>query len=502
MKDSLTEEETRRALNQMVKQGIAAQVRLTLTESVFLVAFALLLGASNTVIGVLAAVPAITQLLQIPAVYILDKIGVRKKINLLTQLGNRVGVLLMASVPFIATGAVGIGLLVIAVASQSLFTALGSPGWNSWLRDLVPQDRLGRFFSRRMALSGAVAVAASILGGFFIGYWTDQFPIQPEMGYSILFVFAFLAGLVATYYTSTTPEPRIATRPEKKRFSEIVSEPFQDANFRNLIWFSLVWSFSTALVSPFFPVYLINTFAFPMPIVAMLSALTQLVSIIFFGFWGKYSDRFSNKSVMRVTVPIFMVGTFLWTFGSLAQAYFIALPMMILVHFLTGLSAAGVTLASSNIGLKLAPRRQAPEYLAARGACIAVAGTVAPLVGGVLADFFAFQEIFFSISFVSPGGTTVIHTYHLMGLDFLFLISVALGFLALHRLALVKEAGEVEDRIVIDAILAETRQNVRLLSTVDGLREAFQTPFKIMRRRKPKKKHEMDESRSSSNVNT
>lgn len=54
---SLSAEETDKALSKMVKQGVTSQVKTTLTESVFLVGFALLLKAPNTVIGILAAYP-------------------------------------------------------------------------------------------------------------------------------------------------------------------------------------------------------------------------------------------------------------------------------------------------------------------------------------------------------------------------------------------------------------------------------------------------------------
>jgi len=154
----------------MVKQGTAAQIRVTLTESVFLVAFALLLGAPNTVIGILAAIPSITQFLQMPAVILIEKYKNRRRFNFITQLGNRFGVLFMALIPFISTSEVGIFLLMGALVIQTVFTALGSPSWNSWLKDLVPQNRLGGFFALRMAVMGVVGIIVSVLGGLFIGF--------------------------------------------------------------------------------------------------------------------------------------------------------------------------------------------------------------------------------------------------------------------------------------------------------------------------------------------
>ena len=131
---------------------------------------------------------------------------------------------------------------------------------------------------------------------------------------------------------------------------------------------------------------------------------------------------------------------------------------------------------------------------------MAVAGAIAPILGGVLSDFFANRELFFSITFTDPGGAIVIHTYHVGGLDFLFLISAIIGIFALHRLSLVKETGEVDERVVLEAIAAETRRNVKNISTVDGLRHTFQVPVettrKIVKRRRGRPKKSKTESGS------
>ena len=89
--NQLSAEDSEKGLQNMVKQGAFAQVKNTFTESVFLVGFALFLGAPNTVIGILAAIPSITQLLQIPAVLLIDKFKNRRQLNFITQLGNRFG---------------------------------------------------------------------------------------------------------------------------------------------------------------------------------------------------------------------------------------------------------------------------------------------------------------------------------------------------------------------------------------------------------------------------
>ncbi len=72
VKDTLTEEEIQSGLGAVIKDGLTTQTMVTLTGGVFLVAFALKLEASNTIIGLLAAIPPLAQLIQIPAIYLVE----------------------------------------------------------------------------------------------------------------------------------------------------------------------------------------------------------------------------------------------------------------------------------------------------------------------------------------------------------------------------------------------------------------------------------------------
>ena len=225
-----------------------------------------------------------------------------------------------------------------------------------------------------------------------------------------------------------------------------------------------------------------------LPIVTILVSLTSLVSIIFFRFWGRLSDRFSNKSIMQVSAPLYIIGTVMWTFTSVASLYSLLIPLLIVIHLITGFAAAGVNLASANIGLKLSPKGESTAYLAARGSVVAVAGTGAPLLGGALGDILKRYTLSLTI-IEDPNGLYPL--YSIAGFSFVFLLSAIFGLYALHKLSLVKETGEVDEKIVIDAIVAETRRNVRTLSTVDGLRSTFHIPVSEKEgsdRRKRKKK--------------
>jgi len=140
-------------------------------------------------------------------------------------------------------------------------------------------------------------------------------------------------------------------------------------------------------------------------------------------------------------------------------------------------------------------------FLAAKGVVAAATGSVAPILAGALADFFELHQISISITWISPTGVVVIDAFRLMGLDFILILSILFGILALYRLAYVEEYGEVEERVVLEAIIAETRRNVKTISTVDGLRHTFEVPIDLTRKavrrsRRTKKKKESEESES------
>jgi len=65
-KETLSQEEIRSGLGIVIKDGLTSQAMVTLTMGVFLVSFALQLGASNAMVGLLAAIPFLAQLVQIP----------------------------------------------------------------------------------------------------------------------------------------------------------------------------------------------------------------------------------------------------------------------------------------------------------------------------------------------------------------------------------------------------------------------------------------------------
>lgn len=241
------------------------------------------------------------------------------------------------------------------------------------------------------------------------------------------------------------------------------------------------WNFAVNLAAPFFTVYMLKRLELDMSFIIAFAVLSQLTSFAFLRIWGRFSDRFSNKSVLRVSGPLFMLCILAWTFTTMPEKYILTIPLLVAIHIFTGISTAGVTLASGNIGLKLAPKGQATAYLAANSLVNSLAAGIAPVLGGRFADFFAGRELSLTVKWLSPGGELIIPTLNFQQWDFFFFFAFLIGFYSIHRLAMVKEIGEVEEKIVVRELISEVRRGMRNFSTVGGLRYMVYFPFLIVK---------------------
>jgi hypothetical protein len=153
---------------------------------------------------------------------------------------------------------------------------------------------------------------------------------------------------------------------------------------------------------------------------------------------------------------------------------------LITIHVLAGVSTAGTNLCAGNIALKAAPQGKATAYLAANALVNGAAATVAPIMAGLAADWFAKQELALALRWTSTVTAETVFdlsALSLKGLDFLFTIAVLFGIYAMHRLLAVREEGEVEEKVVLSQLYGEVRKAVRHVSNVAGLRQQYYFPF-------------------------
>ena len=486
-KPTLSDEEVKRGITWWTLEGMASMGFFSITTSGFLTAYALMLGCNNLQIGVLAALPFLTQPLQILYIPLVEKLRWRKAIALSTWIPAQLFWIPIALIPIFldvpSAGAVALLLSVIAI--RGVFTAGMSCAWNSWIRDLLPQQTLGSMFARRQALATLVAMLFGLSAAVFVDYWKGNVSGDYEpygYTYALMFGIIFL-GLATPIFMSRVPEPTMQTLPGTKQpLLSSLSIPFKDKNFRHLLKFLFLWGIALNLATPFFAVYMLERLGLPISAVIGFSILSQTSNIIFLRVWGRLSDQFGMKAIISVCASLYLLVILGWTFTTMPEKYFLTIPLLIILHILAGVASAGVILGTGTIGMKLAPEGQATPYLAAASIATSLGAGLGPLLGGKFADFFSVRELSVNLTWIDPGHSIDLSAFNLTGFDFLFGIAFILGLITLNMLVALREEGEVRRDVVMDALYDPGRQFSRPMSSVPGFNFLAQFPYGYIRR--------------------
>ena len=133
--------------------------------------------------------------------------------------------------------------------------------------------------------------------------------------------------------------------------------------------------------------------------------------------------------MISICAPVYIACILAWAFTAASASLHFNLLLLTLINIFSGSSIAGVNLSLNNIGIKLAPKGSAMAYLSAKNMIIACASAGAPLIGGLLADFFSAEW------------------------NVLFLMGAMLAVLSMRMLKNIHEAGEEKKEIVFREML-------------------------------------------------
>ena len=458
----------------MVWEGLASGGVFSVASGGFMAAFALALGANNLQVGILAALPFVTQVAQLPAVLAVERFRARKAIGVPALLGAHLMWAPIGAVPFLleTPGAAAVAVVILLLALRGLFAPVWATTWTSWMRDLVPQDVLGSYYGRRLAV---ITVAMAVVGlgaSFFVRWWESvSAPEDAILAYSLLLIGGSLTfGLASTWCALRASEPSMPAAAESGRSAlSVLAEPLRDRNFSQLVRFLFVWSLVSNLAIPFFAVYMLRELGLSLSAVIGFTVLSQTTSVLFTRVWGPMADRVGSKPVLSLSASLYLLVIVGWVFTSHPERHFLTLPLLAVLHMFAGVAAAGVGLTMSTLTLKVAPAGKATPFLSVASIAASVGAGIGPVAGGLMADFFAVRTLGVDLSWASPNGVLELPALSLTGFDFLFAIAFVLGLLSLNLLVALREEGELSRETVLGELAGRGGPAARAVSSVPGL---------------------------------
>ena len=342
---------------------------------------------------------------------------------------------------------------------QHIFGDIAGASWNAWMKDMIPGSKLGSFFSHRSRMAQTLNVSLSLATALGLDYIKKHYPSSEIMIYHLLFLAGGMLGMISVILLLRTPEPE-ASKMEGNLLS-LFSRPIKNKNFRNLLVFNSFWAFALNLATPFFAVFMMKTMHLPVAYIIGLGIISQLSSIVSIKIWGRYSDRFSNKNIVAICAPLYIACILAFAFAASPTNIHTMLALLVAIHIVSGLATAGINLALSNIGIKLAPNDEAIAYITAKNMFVAFFSTMAPIVGGLMADFFVSHRVEWNmhLNFI---GISNLHVLTLQGWNYFFIIGGLLSALSLRLLKKVNEEGEIKNQRMVIHMQTRFRSKLRM----------------------------------------
>lgn len=394
--------------------GIFATIFTNITSGVLLSNFLVDLDASMMVIGALAAIPMVVNLLQPLGAYLADRTTSRHWYGLWVNSPSRLIWLVLAlGILLFTWHRTDLHLLIYLTAGvvlvSAILTALGSASWLSWKAALVPRQLRGRYFGfRNSTVSLATLICVPIVG-LGISIW----PGGTLQGYGVMLLLAVVAGLISLllqffmidvnpqlqqlsptdlYYkilrkqTSDRIRPATAsTRIEPIRPDQLKSSIWQDKNFLIFLLYFGFWTFAVNLSAPFFNIYLLDNLALDVRWVTLYNSLQAGANLLMLMMWGKLSDRTGNRPLLLLMGILVAITPLLWLgVNTTPVSLWLWLPFL---HILAGGTWAAIDLCSNNIQMAIAPMQRHSTYFAIAAAVAGGSGALGTVMGGFLAEF-------------------------------------------------------------------------------------------------------------------
>ena len=349
--------------------------------STFISVFAIRLGASNTLVGLLVSLPALINIFWlIPSARIIERQRRRLPIIVLAGFLQRLGYLLIALMPFVLR-AHRPEALVALVALITFPTAIVSVAFTSLVAEVVPADKRAQVISIRNVLVSIVSTVTVLISGKLLDLLIFPF------NYQLLFGAGFAASLVSLYYVSrikVADTIAVEQQPQRKaslatRLRRTVKQVMKQRDFVRFSASAFVFQWGLYLPSALYAIYRIKSLGASDTWIGLLSTVQSAVTILAYLHWGRVASRKGNRRVLLIS----SLGAVLY---PVLTGLSPRIEPLLLVSVIGGIFGAGFNLSFFNTLLEVCPQERRPSFVALNTTVINVAAFLAPLLGISLAN--------------------------------------------------------------------------------------------------------------------
>lgn len=367
----------------------------------FLPAYIMLLsGGSEMMVGLALSVQALGMMLT--PLLGANLIEHRKRV---LPVGFLIGAMMRLSVLFIALSGLLLGgtsvlvAILVSLTLLGLFQGMQGVVFNFLMSKVIPVKKRGRLTGLRNFLAGITSAAVAWLGGHYL-----LGEVPTAAGYSYTFLLAFVLTSIGLLLLLFVREPEPPTVKVKlgllQRLGEVPQLLREDPAFSR---YFLARSLATMgrMAMPFYILFAGQSIGLSGQNLGIITFAFTIAGTVSNLAWGSMADRHGFRGTFLLSIALWVVSTLVLLVASSQW-------LIILVFIGIGAAVQGFQNSSINLTLEFGDRDNLPMRIAIANTASELAGTIGPLLGGVLAALLGYEAVFIaSIVFLIIGGAVV-----------------------------------------------------------------------------------------------
>ncbi|MBM3934972.1 MAG: MFS transporter [SAR202 cluster bacterium] len=336
--------------------------------------FALKLGATSFQMGMYSAIVDMFIAVSLMfAAHIVRLLGGRKRMLIATMLAGALPWVFLAVVPLMSESVRVWAMIPLAGAATALMI-LGDPAWNSWMSDLVPSSRRGRYLGVR----GSMVTLTTMSVGMSAAAVLDRLHGAVMWGFAAAFLVAAAARIVSLVIYTRIPDPR----PDLKlHMGPMPWTQFRQMN-RSVLGrynkFLLLFHFAAGIGSPFFSVYLLRDLGVSFTVYVGLNMVCNIAVALTMPWWGRLVDRRGNMFVLVLSG----LAVALW---PIVHVFSTSILYLFVAYAVVGMTQAGWGIVLYNFVLERSEDTMRTSAVGYSRGVISLGMFTGALLGGLIA---------------------------------------------------------------------------------------------------------------------
>ena len=345
------------------------------------------LGASATIMGLIAGMTPLMVIFQIPAAAHVGRWGYKFFISTgwTVRLLFVLGLVFVPLMDGVLNPQSQLALVLVLLFAFNMVRGIASCAWFPWIRGLIPENIRGRYLTFESAFANAGSLVAFLLVAAYMG------EAPTSLQFTVLFGFSCVAGVWSIAFIRRVPDVAPPEEEVGKKQQAPWAEIFANKPFRKLLWTEMFMAIALGGLAAFTVKYLKAEAGMQANHIMLASAAKFVGALGTLWFLKTRLDRLGSRPVILfgLIMGLVCVVVFGLIAGKVLPLNFFAVAGLYLSF---GFVLSSVTMSMTRLAMATVPRLGSSHYFAVFAVVGNLAMGISPTLWGVMIDVLSASE--------------------------------------------------------------------------------------------------------------